>query len=878
MGISQSFSSLLTHHMQARMIGDHRLAQLANHKFGHIRRISRSTIRNWKNGVTKQVQDWRQLAAIANVLLLRESEVKSLFEAARLPKLTQLWIQASQEERDLLNRWMAKSTDKTIEFRLSRLEATLNNPIIPWQLPPRPDYFIGREEELIKLENAIHSGRAITLCGIAGIGKTALATELLYRLDKRLELTYRFPDGVLFHNFYREPNVDTALEGFVLAFGDEPRPTPQLAAQRVLSDKQVLLFLDGVEQVSNLRKILDVRGQCGLLLTSRRRQDAVAGWQDVQTLSKNQSITLFETWCSKAYTIHEDKHAIEKICEILGGHPLAIRIAGRYLAQTSETPQEYLSWLIKSPIEALRQGSNQQEDLSILLGRSLSRLSNMSRDSLAIMGQLAFAPFQLALFEYSLAKKSRQLKNAFNELVNWGVLTHYEDPNALYELNHQLIHSYLAYNILPSGNHFQKMVDYYTIFLENIKPLEQKAYSHLKKEQTHILRLLDLNKAKGDWDNLIKLATNLTDFLRMQGDLLDFVPILEDVIDATKRNGLHYEQGRYELELARVFTRLGMAEQALSAANRSLNLMQQSKNQHEIANCLGVLGSINLRVGNLQIAKGLYEESLQIARQIGNHKIVGDRLSNLTLIHNSLGNLELAVLSTKEALLLARKSNDQTGEANRLANLSQLYQILGKYDEASKFAEKGLFLSRKIGYKDGEISSILCIGRVNHAHQKYTEAITYFEEALDIAYHQNALSRIVDCLGALGSTFYMLNDFTKAGECFEGAYKQAKLHNEPLMMTRQLGNLGAIHCELGHLDKALDAFTNALKTAQSHGYKPVEANQLANIGKVYKLKNMVEMATKYWTQALTLYEELNSPKVALIRGWMSGEIPLETRS
>ena len=44
-----------------------------------------------------------------------------------------------------------------------------------------------------------------------------------------------------------------------------------------------------------------------------------------------------------------DTAATEQICQLVGGLPLAVRLAGRYLAQTSETSVEYLAWLKQLP-------------------------------------------------------------------------------------------------------------------------------------------------------------------------------------------------------------------------------------------------------------------------------------------------------------------------------------------------------------------------------------------------------------------------------------------------------------------------------------------------------------------------------------------------
>jgi hypothetical protein len=136
---------------------------------------------------------------------------------------------------------------------------------VPLQRPPRVPHFIGRKDELKQLLTDLQPGQVVTLCGPGGIGKSALAAEAIKTLASGDDLTKRFPDGIVWHDFYIDSQVDIALDKIVRAFGEEPKPTPVAAAQRVLAGRRMLLLLDGVENADDLRKILIIRGQCGVL-------------------------------------------------------------------------------------------------------------------------------------------------------------------------------------------------------------------------------------------------------------------------------------------------------------------------------------------------------------------------------------------------------------------------------------------------------------------------------------------------------------------------------------------------------------------------------------------------------------------------------------
>jgi energy-coupling factor transporter ATP-binding protein EcfA2 len=234
-------------------------------------------------------------------------------------------------------------------------------------LPRYPDNFTNRVDELNYVLNRLEPGKVVTLCGTGGIGKSSIASKALWQLTNRgSQVPAMFPDGVLWHDFYTEPNTNIALEQIARIFGEEPKPSPFDAALRALSNRKVLILLDGTESADNIHNVIKVTGQCCLIITSRDTQDAIDELLEVKTLELKEALKLFNTLVKNPV----QQSIAKEICQLIGCLPLAVRIAGNYLNQSKEEDKIYLEWLKESPLEALSHGKRQLQSVYVLLQRS----------------------------------------------------------------------------------------------------------------------------------------------------------------------------------------------------------------------------------------------------------------------------------------------------------------------------------------------------------------------------------------------------------------------------------------------------------------------------------------------------------------------------
>jgi hypothetical protein len=233
----------------------------------------------------------------------------------------------------------------------------------PAALPPgslmplgRNPLFVGRERDLKTLARVLKGGETAAIgqvetaatTGLGGIGKTQLASEFVHRYG-------RFFEGGVFWLSFADPK---AVPSEVAACGGvgfmELRPNfgdltlgDQVNLVRAVWQEPMprLLVFDNCEDPELLDRWRPPSGGCRILMTSRR-----ADWEPtlgvktlpLDVLQRDESLALLQYYYAQA-----DDQILDAIAAELGDLPLALHLAGSYLARYRRaiTPAQYLAQL-----------------------------------------------------------------------------------------------------------------------------------------------------------------------------------------------------------------------------------------------------------------------------------------------------------------------------------------------------------------------------------------------------------------------------------------------------------------------------------------------------------------------------------------------------
>ncbi|XOF34482.1 MAG: tetratricopeptide repeat protein [Candidatus Electrothrix sp. YB6] len=595
-------------------------------------------------------------------------------------------------------------------------------PSVPQLFPPQDDIFLHREEELTWLYEHLHPDRVVAICGPGGMGKSALAAHAVRKLPAD-----RFSDGIVFHSFYHQPDTTMALQTIAQAFGIAAEADLEQLVRNALIGKQALLILDGTEEAEDLRAVLDLRGGCGVLITTRKKSDSGSLRLELSPLSDDQAEDMLRAWGE----ISDNQQTIEQLCSLLGGWPIALRLAGNYLRSTGESATDYLRWLQEEPFKELGDSEEHQRDnATLLLKQSTAQVGEDARLVLELAGTSAYDLLSVAPMTVLLEDDELRTRKAVNELVNYGLL---ERRGERLHIGHALIHEYAARNLPLSRKALARVASYYIAWCREQSAAGVPGYALLDDERTHCLRLIRACLDSGLWQEVKGLVEAISQYLDRQGWWTERLTALEMLLTATRKAGERMDEGECLNNLGYTCWRRGEFEQALAWHEQSLPIIRELRDRQGEGVLLNDIGNIYREQGKYEQALQYYQQSLSIRQEVDDREGAGVALNNIGQLYYYQGNYEQALQYYEQCLPVMREAGDKIGEGTTLNNIATIRRTRGEPSKALEYHQQALTISRELGDRAEEAQSCLNIGLTYHDLDDLVQAEEHIALAVEIA-------------------------------------------------------------------------------------------------------------------------------------------------
>ncbi|MET9224810.1 LuxR C-terminal-related transcriptional regulator [Lentzea sp. NPDC003310] len=596
----------------------------------------------------------------------------------------------------------------------STAPATRQNLRVLSNLPAARDTFVGRQQELSKLDQLLRRHRLVTLVGGAGAGKTRLALEAAGRLRRgRTDRVLLVALGEITAARDVMPALADALG--VTAVTDEPlRDT----VVETLVNMKVVVVLDncehlldtcaeltdtllsrcpGVRVLATSREALWITGEVsfhveGLPVPSTDR--------DLVTTAapRSEAVRLFvdrarERKPDFRLTV-DNTAAVALLCARLEGMPLAIELAARWVQLL---PVADICDRMDEPLELLTLGCR----------KSPSRQSSL-REAIDWSYQLLRPDEQFALRRLSVFDGGFDLAAA-NEVCS----SERSAEPVLDVLSRLQAKSLLA--AIPGTTRFRQ--------LETIR-------LHARE------KLLAAGELDVAYEALARWFTDLSDVmvtapLSMSADVQHKLDNHVDSLLGTVEWAADRRDERLLLltsALADCTARRGRLGQARVMLRDALRRPSTRDDYRCVA--LNHAARFAAEQGDHGEAVELSAEASRLVRRIGHPALVMSSRSTLAAVQQSSGEWEASDVSNTECLRVAELLGEPLARATALVDLARTELSLGKHERAEKNVMSALPISRASGVPARIASALNTRGAVALVQGDLDEATHAFQEAL----------------------------------------------------------------------------------------------------------------------------------------------------
>lgn len=768
----------------------------------------------------------------------------------------------------------------------------------PDTLPPGAVEFVGRARELALLTlDLTHPATVHLITGMPGVGKTALAIKAAQAVRAD------YPDGQLFLSFCshdpRNPPLDQAgaLHGLLRMLEVPPDQVPRALAERAalwraeLARRRMVVVLDDVGDLEQVRPLLPTAGVSRILITSRSRLDGLTatGSLTLEALADDDAAQLF----TRITSLTGDSRAgpIKKIIRLCGGLPLAIQLTAHRLRQDD-------SLALGDLIEQLSQPPGQSAGVG-LPDAEVAAAFELSYRALPVPAQRFFRLLGLHpgtdITAYAAAALSGaslpEAEAALAALLNCHLI---ESAGPSFRF-HDLIRQYAATcatrdeRASERRRAFDRVLDYYLFTADQadrvLYPYPRRPVTRVAHRPPAIPDVTTPERAAHwlelEWRNVLHAAYRAAPSERKH-HAADLIRILAGFLEAAGHWGeaatahafalqasrdLDDQPGiaQASLNLSLISGRVGELQEAFQHAERAVTAYRSLNDQGGEAAALDQLGTLHRFSAQFREALAYHREAGRLFQLAADVRGVAGTLNHAGIACYHLGRYESALEHLQEALMLYRQIGDRRGEAKTLNNIGNMQRYQGYHRDALESYQSALKIFQQIGGERNQAILHENIGCIHHYKGNYEEALRAYRHSLAISRRIGNLPGEAGTLNEMGITLNAMENYGAALAHHEQAERIAVDLADAYERVIALRGVGDALRGQGRHDEALDRYQQALRLAREISEPYQEGKILEGIAETVFQTEGFRAARIYWQQALDIYQQLKVPEAESVR-------------
>ena len=703
---------------------------------------------------------------------------------------------------------------------------------------------VGREPELKRLKELITNpvSSLLTVVAAGGMGKTRLAWQVA------AENYGLFQDGVFvvpMTGVSPETPLSTVI-GQVLGL-KAPVKDPDKTLFNHLRQKNLLLVLDNfehfLEQTALLGTILQQASGVRLLVTSREQlklpgeitvalEGLVYPIESQSSARLTPAVQLFiqtSRNLSPNFELTEvNRAAVNQICRLLRGLPLAINLAAGWIDAFS--PAEILGELERKGLELLstREKEDTRPDLRNVLDTFWGLLNHYEGEVLYKLAVFAGG------FDRTAGSRVADASVFFLEgLVLRGLLYRQGNRYTMHEMVRQYLSDKLTAQPAINEATLEKFALYYLEFFQQISTdFKQDDIATLKQAQ------LEIENGLAAWKWLVK-HERMDLWLKLAEPL--FYVYRNYSSQSTKADILDEAITKLRVKIAANDIPVGLSPDGLKEILGRL-LLRRIK--------------ISYRTAKFETVVKDLDEIIENAATLNHPGLVLTAWNQKGTVLKDFGKHQEAIQALETALSFIPPGQENTDEVDILMNLADLSLMTGKSKRAREIYRR---VEEELSDQLTPSQKRVLPGKVGFMEafaENYEQAIRYYTEFLTLHQELNNTNYVYTALSTLGSLYYALGKFDQAFKYYEDGLRLARQYGDSMVTATVYSNLGQLYYDLGDNAKGRDYNRQSYEVARAVNQEILMSNALLYLGYAELASGDAPAAEGHYREALALRQKL----------------------
>lgn len=775
---------------------------------------------------------------------------------------------------------------------------------LPQKIAPVRNW-VGRKPELDTLKTLVldPSTRTLTITavsvvGLAGIGKTTLASQLIRQLHAEnapfVAATWESLRSVT----GKPPRFDSIIDSmlFTLSFGnitatdtildDYFQKTSRLV--QLLKNQPCLVVLDNVETVLKAKlaskagyfadecteyawlfqQLAETEHTSRVIFTSRETLAQLPRHQThtfrLGGLDQEAAVTLLQSFELTA-TLDE----LAELAQRYEGHPKALELVTAVILEDFQGRVERFlcdrKWLLIRDLETLIDeviNRLSEEEYTCLSQISVYQTPEYPLTSSGIGAQMPEVGERDLKENIILALKRRQLLEC--------------DPRREFYQMHPLVQEKASYLLNPESKrtaHRQA----YRYFLKLALPQDQ--WQKLEEIKPLLLAHYHACQAQ-DWDEAAAAISKVYQHLRRWSYFELIIDLYIELLPVDWKNGgqlVSSPQVHCD-----ILCRLGVTEEALGkrqTANdylqQSLSVAQEIGDRKREVNVLSYIGLNYETTGEFEKALEYLEKANTLVKtEVEDYLIEYRTLSQLGLTYCSLGRYHWAIELFQQALSVALQHDFRQGEGAALGNLGDAYARIEQHELAIECSKKYLEIANEINNPKSQNFALAILAQAYNSAAQANHRVDYYEKAINLSQDCLNVAREIRhppteswSLRNLGLAYRGIKDYQKSINCLSKALEIDGRSNAKNKEGEAFYQLGITYRELEDFEQSIANLKKSLLIFQTVGSRANVAMALLELVRASLKTNTVpgETIQDYLNQAELICQELQLPCVREIQ-------------